>query len=280
MATPVDANYIRARAGLLDALAALGPLRQAAVLVGAQAIYEHTRGIDAHFGVSPFTLDADVALDPELLVDDPRITEAMQAARYSLADQPGMYRRDDDAQVDILVPEAVGGRRGRGAKLGVHGTRAARQVRGLEGALVRRTLMTISALAPGDDRAYEIKVAGPAALLVAKIHKLADRADAPGRDRLRNKDAFDIYRLLRAVDAPRLATELRSLLEHEMSGVVTTEALSWFPEFFGAATSTGTQMAVQHVEGLEDSDFIAASAISLGQELMDLVAGEQRVRGP
>lgn len=180
MATPVDANYIRARAGLLDALAALGPLRQAAVLVGAQAIYEHTRGIDAHFGVSPFTLDADVALDPELLVDDPRITEAMQAARYSLADQPGMYRRDDDAQVDILVPEAVGGRRGRGAKLGVHGTRAARQVRGLEGALVRPTLMTIRALAPGDDRAYEIKVAGPAALLVAKIHKLADRADAPG----------------------------------------------------------------------------------------------------
>lgn len=57
-----------------------------------------------------------------------------------------------------------------------------------------------------------------------------------------------------------------------MSGAVTTEALSWFPEFFGAATSTGTQMAVQHVEGLEDSDFIAASAISLGQELMDSVA--------
>ena len=43
MATPIDANYVRARAGLLDVLAALGPLREAAVLVGAQAVYEYTR---------------------------------------------------------------------------------------------------------------------------------------------------------------------------------------------------------------------------------------------
>ncbi|MCY3734953.1 MAG: nucleotidyl transferase AbiEii/AbiGii toxin family protein [Gemmatimonadaceae bacterium] len=271
MATPVDANYIRARAALLDALAALGPLRQAAVLVGAQAVYEHTRDSDAHFAVSPFTFDADVALDPELLVSDPRIPEAMEDAGYALADQPGMYRRKDGAQVDFLVPEAVGGRRGRGADLGVHGNRAARQVRGLEGALVSHRQMTIGTLVPGDNRTCDINVAGPAALLVAKIHKLADRADAPGRDRLRNKDAFDIYRLLRAVDAPRLVIEVRSLLAHETSRAVTTEALSRFPEFFEAPTSTGTQMAVQHVEGLEDSDFIAASLISLGQELIDSI---------
>lgn len=269
MATPVDANYLRARAALLDALAALGPLRQAAVLVGAQAVYEHTRDSDAHFAVSPFTFDADVALDPELLVSDPRIPEAMEDAGYALADQPGMYQRKDGAQVDLLVPEAVGGRRGRGADLGVHGTWAARQVRGLEGALVSHRKMAIRTLVPGDNRACDINVAGPAALLVAKIHKLADRADA--RDRLRDKDAFDIYRLLRGVEAPRLATEVRSLLEHETSAEVTAVALSRFPEFFGAVTSTGTQMAVQHVVGLEDSDFIAASLISLGQELIDSI---------
>ncbi len=73
------------------------------------------------------------------------------------------------------------------------------------------------------------------------------------------------------VDAPRLVIEVRSLLAHETSRAVTTEALSRFPEFFEAPTSTGTQMAVQHVEGLEDSDFIAASLISLGQELIDSI---------
>ena len=60
-------------------------------------------------------------------------------------------------------------------------------------------------------------------------------------------------------------------MEHETSGAVTAEALVRFPELFGAATSTGTQLAVQHVEGLEDSGFTAASIISLGQELMDSV---------
>ena len=72
MATPVDANYVRARSGLLDALTALGPLREAAVLVGAQAVYEYTRDHAGDYAVSPFTFDADLALIPELLVEDPR----------------------------------------------------------------------------------------------------------------------------------------------------------------------------------------------------------------
>ena len=42
-ARSIDPNYVKARAGLLDALKALGPLRAAAVLVGAQGVYEYTR---------------------------------------------------------------------------------------------------------------------------------------------------------------------------------------------------------------------------------------------
>ena len=53
MAVPsVDPNYVKARAGLLDALKALGPLRAAAVLVGAQGVYEYTREVDDHFAVT------------------------------------------------------------------------------------------------------------------------------------------------------------------------------------------------------------------------------------
>ena len=52
MATIVNAKYGRVRAGLLDALAGLGALRAAAVLVGAQAVYEYIRDQAGDFAVS------------------------------------------------------------------------------------------------------------------------------------------------------------------------------------------------------------------------------------
>ena len=107
MATAIDANYVRARAGLLDALAALGPLREAAVLVGAQAVYEYIRDQAGDFAVPPFTLDADLALIPELLVGDPKIIDAMGSAGYTAAAQPGIYKRDDGVQVDVAAPDWV-----------------------------------------------------------------------------------------------------------------------------------------------------------------------------
>ena len=158
MATfPIGANYVMARAALLDVLEALGTLRSAAVLVGAQAVYEYTRNVDQEFTVSPFTLDADLAFLPELLADAPKLSDAMESAGFELSSQPGIYRRNDGTQVDLLVPEIVSGRQGRrGADLGVHGIRAARQVRGLEGALVSQTTKPIAALADGDERAFDI----------------------------------------------------------------------------------------------------------------------------
>ena len=272
MAAPsVDPNYVKARAGLLDALKALGPLRAAAVLVDAQGVYEYTREVDDHFAVAPATFDADLAFIPELLIDDPKIPEAMLEAGYVLGDQPGIYRRDDNTQVDLLVPQIVGGRRGRGADLGVHGNRSARQVRGLEGALVSRRPMAIGSFSPEDHRSFEIQVAGPAALLVAKIHKLADLADEQGSPRLNNKDAFDVYRLLLAIQARELAEETAILRGHTQSQEVTEEALTQFSELFGTDTGTGTQQVVDHVGPLENPDFIAASVIALAQEFLNAV---------
>ena len=269
MATPVDANYVRARSGLLDALASLGPLREAAVLVGAQAIYEYTLDHAGDYAVSPFTFDADLALIPELLVDDPRVIDAMQHAGYSLTDQPGIYRRDDGVQVDLLVPEAVGGRTGRGAGLGVHGNRAARQVRGLEVALVSRRPLTVQALASGDDRAYEINVAGPAALLVAKVHKLMDRVDGDDNRRINNKDAFDVFRLLQAVETLELINEINLLAAAEVSAEVTAEASARFSELFGTPTGAGTVLVAEHVAGIEDREVIIASSVALSEELIE-----------
>ena len=269
MEAPVDGNYIRARSGLLDALAALGPLRAAVVLVGAQAVYEYIRDQAADFAVSPFTFDADLALVPELLVEDPRLVDAMGQAGYTLTDQPGIYKREDGVQVDLLVPEAVGGRKGRGAELGVHGNRAARQVHGLEGALVSRRLMTIGALGAEDGPAFEINVAGPAALLVAKVHKLAERIDANDATRLNNKDAFDIFRLLRAVDTDEFASEVEVLLASPISAPVTVTAITRFRELFETAAGAGTQLVAQHVEGLEDPATIVRTSVTLSQDLFE-----------
>ena len=95
-----------------------------------------------------------------------------------------------------MVPEAVAGPGRRGVRLGPHGERTARKARGLEGALVDREPHELASLG-GGSRRVGVKVAGPASLLVSKLHKLAERLDEPGR--LKDKDALDVLRILRAV---------------------------------------------------------------------------------
>jgi hypothetical protein len=68
--------------------------------------------------------------------------------------------------------------------------------------------MTVDSL-DGDGRSAVINVAGSAALLVAKLHKLGERVDTPGR--LSDKDTHDIYRLLVATETPDLAKTLQRL---------------------------------------------------------------------
>ena len=109
METSFDRNYIEARETLRDAVAALEPHRNAVILVGAQAVYVHTESADESFAVAPFTYDADIALDPGLLEDSPALIAAMSRAGFQLHNPPGLYKRDSGAQVDLLVPHAVGG---------------------------------------------------------------------------------------------------------------------------------------------------------------------------
>ena len=55
----------------------------------------------------------------------------------------------------------------------------------------------------------EIWVAGPSALLIAKIHKITERLDSP--DRLSGKDALDVFRLLQSVSTNSLSNRLNEL---------------------------------------------------------------------
>ena len=266
MAYSVDAAYVTARKALLDVLDVLGPHRESVILVGAQAIYVHTG--EAEFAVSPFTYDADLAINPRELADDPKLVELMQKAGFSLTDQPGLYKRTvDSARIDLLVPAALGGSGRRGARLGLQGNKAAMKVRGLEGALVDHSPARIESLDENDDRVHTVNVAGPAALLVSKVLKVAERAQA-AQQRQDDKDAFDVFRLLRAVQTAQLTVGLNRLLIDDLSSAITAEAVEAFETLFGRPTSFGVQMVVSHIRGLEPEDTISASCVALSQDLV------------
>src|SRR5437867_1521050 len=75
------------------------------------------------------------------------------------------------SRADPMVPEAVAGGGRRAARLGEHGSRVGRRARGLEGALVDHQLVRLGSLEPERDRrAFTVRLAGPSALLVAKLH--------------------------------------------------------------------------------------------------------------
>ena len=165
METSYDQHYIDARETLLDAVEALGSHSDAAILVGVQAVYVHTESVDDSFALSPFTHDADIALDPDPLANSPAIIDVMSRAGFRLTNPPGTFTKDGGTQVDLMVPKAVGGPGRRGARLGVHGKKAARKAHGIEGVLVSHTRRKIASLVPDADRSCILKVAGPAALL-------------------------------------------------------------------------------------------------------------------
>jgi Nucleotidyltransferase len=187
---------VAARSALLDALDALVEQRDALILIGAQAIYLHTG--DAPVALAEATKDSDLAVDPRALSDTPLLDEAMKSAGFHRDlrhPQPGGWLSRTGIPVDLMVPEALAGTVGsRGARIPPHSRHATRRASGLEAAVVDHEPMTVAALDPDDPRRADMAVAGPAALLVAKLHKLGERQDTPAR--LIDKDAHDIYRLL------------------------------------------------------------------------------------
>lgn len=261
-----DNLYVEARRALLDALEALAPHRDALILVGAQAIYFHTG--EADVAVAPFTKDADVAIDPRHLGRDPALDDAMREAGFELGDQPGMWTATETlAQVDLLVPDSLGGLgRHRGARIEGHGRRAARRVAGIEGALVDNAIASIGALEPSDARVFDLAVAGPAALLVSKLHKLGERRGRPSR--LIDKDALDVHRLLVATPTDDMAARLAQLVANPVSSTATTIGVRYLRAMFASPDAEGSQMAARAVVPLADPVVLAAATAALTVDLL------------
>ena len=259
-----DPLYVRARTALLDAADALAEQFDAVVLVGAQAIYLHTG--DTDFAAAEYTTDADFCIAPADLRDTPLLAELLETHGFSLREHPGAWMSPDGIPVDLMVPEALAGAGSRGARLGPHGNKAARRATGLEGALVDRERMEITSLDPGVERSVAMLVAGPAALLVAKVHKIAERTGTG--DRVSDKDALDVLRLLQAIDMATFAAGVAQLANHELSATVTAEAVSQLAPLFGSPDSVGATMAARAARADAEADVIAASFTALVLDLL------------
>ena len=265
----IPAEYVLARSVLLDALDALGAHHDAIVLVGAQAIYLHCG--DAEFATAPMTTDADLALAPERLADEPKIAAAMAAGGFVVGDQPGTWLGRGGVAVDLMVAEALSGPAGRrGARLGRHGDRTARRTVGLEAAMVDNDVHQIGPLDVSDPRSFELKVAGPAALLVAKMIKIAERCHQPRR--LKPKDGLDVLRLLRAVEPAELANRLNELASHELTAAVVHSAVQAFRDHGRDPDQLLPSLAATAEQGYQDLDVIRMSTAALVDELLDGVA--------
>lgn len=269
MSAPGDAELlIAARTALLDALDALIDHRGALVLIGAQAVYLHTGA--APVALAEATKDSDLAVDPRALGDDPLLDEAMIRAGFHRDlrhPQPGSWLSRQGVPVDLMVPEALAGGPGRrGARIPPHSRHATRRTPGLEAAVMDHAPMTITALDRTDHRRAEIAVASPAALLVAKLHKLGERKDDPGR--LVDKDAHDIYRLLIAIEPTTLGGRLSELSADQLAGPATVIAIGHLAELFADAAAVGSMMAGRAEQIVGDPAVVSASAAALADDVL------------
>ena len=244
-----------AREVLLDALAAMGPDIETAVVVGAQAVY--IRSGEGDVRVPPMTTDADMLLRPRLLSDSPTLDARFADANFTVQrSEPGRWTGRGGVTVDLMVCPHDSGRKGRQAihgrsvRIPPHGNATARPARGLEPAAVDHEAMEIASLRPSSTRCLNAPVAGPAALIIAKLIKISERDATGSGERVRPKDALDIFRLMFAHDLDQLLTGLLRHQDEAHAAVVSDEALSWWRSHTALVTDLALTAAQQDAEVL------------------------------
>lgn len=246
--------HIAARKVLLDALEAAAAYRRSLIVVGAQAVYLRTEG--ATLALAAFTTDGDIVIDPSHLPSEPALETILAAAGFTRSGQPGSWAttvlvdgRETEVEVDFMVPEAVAPGSGkRSVVLEGHDRHATRRVYGLEAALVDRGPMRIAAIDPDDHRSVRVAVAGPAALLISKVHKIADRVESGRLERTPvDKDASDIYRLIQATSVQEMAVGFHLALSADVARPVAEVAMVRLDELFSRRPAAGVDMAIRAI---------------------------------
>ncbi len=156
-------------------------------------------------------------------------------------------------------------------RLSGHAKEVARKARGLEAALVDKAIVPIAALDPADDRSFSVAIAGPAALLISKLHKIAERLGEREQRRLDDKDALDILRLLQAVETDTLRASIVGLLQSDLAREITREAVDILESHFTSPSAAGPRMAARAVGALMSGDEVVQSCAVLASDLVEAV---------
>lgn len=255
---------VLSRTLLIDTIRQLEPFKASLTVIGAHAVFARVEHA-VPGAVMPSTNDADLAVNPRFIAPEPTIIALMAAAGLEPAqpDRPGIYGYRDEADVpqrdrttiDLIVPAAYAGVGRRAARIAGQ-KNAATKAEGIEFALYDRSLLSIRPLAGTRQEAVDVMVAGAAALLIAKAHKVRDRVaqydDKPSR--LRPKDSSDIGMLMLASDPvevlhtiQRISTEHREIAHigraasqilvmeylHDESGLVRNSLIEGVAQFAG-----------------------------------------------
>ncbi|MCH7230700.1 hypothetical protein L0U85_07530 [Glycomyces sp. L485] len=110
-------------------------------------------------------------------------------------------------------------------------------------------------------------MAGPTALLVAKLIKIGERLDSPAR--LATKDGLDVLRILQTTEPETMARILRSLEADPLSAQVTRTSLDLLRSEGTSHTGALAVLSAQAVGVLADPESTAASLAFLVQDLLD-----------
>lgn len=264
----IPREYVTARRVLLDCLELLAAQSDALVLVGAQAIYLQTPVLDV--GLPASTTDGDIAIDPDLLFENPNLAEVLESAGFHPHTSPGTWFSPEGVPIDLMVPSgALPASSRRTAPLEGQGGRTARRTSGLELALHDNKAMELRALDPLDTRVAMVKVASPAALVVAKLIKLAERMSGPKPDRILAKDSSDVLRMLRYDDAAAIGATLgRFAAEGIGAGTIET-AVEFLLLQLALRRSPLIELAVEYHRQFETGAQITASYRTLAHRLVE-----------
>lgn len=249
-----------ATSALFEAMLALGPHRNSVILVGAQAVYQHTGKIN--IAIAEYTRDSDLVLDVSTLADEPEISNLLKTAGFyqTQGANPGAWLSRKGIPVDLMTPFTFTSGGSRAADISPHKKESARRTPGLEAAIVDNKFMEIRSLEFGI-APLTMKVAGPAALIIAKAYKIFDRKSSISR--LVDKDALDIYRLLLATEGSDLIPVFKRLLSDPTTRATASDGMGYLNEIFILGDEPiGGAMVARALEGLENAT-VAATAVRI-----------------
>ena len=120
-----------------------------------------------------------------------------------------------------------------------------------------------------DARVVRAKVAGPGALLIAKLFKIHERR---GTTRGNDKDALDVLRVLQAIPTDALARRVHAIVIDERSAVAGHRGLELLDDLFGNRGSDGPVMAARAAQPMMDADQVRLMCEVLAGDLRAALA--------